>query len=258
MTFSQKLSDASFSEKLLSALDHIEYRRIQTTEDFEDIARLRYKAYKAQQVLPVGAVNMLDEIDFDSHAYVFGIYHYEGLIGTIRVHHVTPDHRVCQSSGVFPEAVHAFLDAGMTLIDPARFAVDPEIMGELPNIPYVTLRPSIMGAIHFGADRVLQHIRPAHAAFYKRIFLADTVVPPAVTEVYGFELTLLASRVKDVRPQLMKRFPIFQSEAYERRLMFADSADPGLPVLTVLPSARMAGRAESPEMTFLRQAGQGR
>jgi hypothetical protein len=146
----------------------------------------------------------------------------------------------------------------MTLIDPARFAVDPEIMGELPNIPYVTLRPSIMGAIHFGADRVLQHIRPAHAAFYKRIFLADTVVPPAVTEVYGFELTLLASRVKDVRPQLMKRFPIFQSEAYERRLMFADSADPGLPVLTVLPSARMAGRAESPEMTFLRQAGQGR
>jgi hypothetical protein len=232
----------SFTGKLLDALDHVEYRRIESHEDYEDIARLRYKAYKMQNVLPVGASSMLDEIDFDSQAYVFGIYFYEELAGTIRVHHVTPDHRICQSRGVFPDAVTQFLDAGMTLIDPARFAVDPAAVGELPLLPYVTLRPSIMGAIHFGTDRVLQHVRPPHAAFYRRVFAAKVVVPPTMAESYGFELTLLASNVRDVRSNVMRRFPIFQSEAYERRLMFENAAQLAVPPLTILPTARLASK----------------
>jgi hypothetical protein len=251
MPIKHAVNEAPFSEKLLASLDHIEYRRIQSAEDFEDIARLRYKAYKAQDVLPVGAVDMLDAIDFDRNAYVFGIHYYEELIATIRVHYVTPDHRVCQSTGVFPDAVHAFLDAGMTLIDPARFAVDPMVVGELPTIPYITLRPSIMAAIHFDADRVLQHVRPPHASFYKRIFLADIVVPPTMAGIYGFELTLLASRVKEVRPQLMRRFPLFRSEAYERRMMFGNESQFDSVPLTVLPTARIAGRPTSQEMAFI-------
>lgn len=252
MSQAQLFSSSDFSDKLLTSLDHIEYRRILSHEDFEDIARLRYRAYKAQNVLPIGAVNMLDDIDFDSQAYVFGIYHYEELVSTVRVHHVTPDHRVCQSTGVFPEAVHGFLDAGMTLIDPARFAVDPQAAAELPFMPLITLRPSIMGAIHFETDRVLQHVRPPHASFYKRVFLADTVVPPTMAGIYGFELTLLASRVKDVRPQLMRRFPVFQSKSYERRLMFANAVGATrTPPLTVLPSARLAARMAAGGATIL-------
>ncbi|MFN7102264.1 MAG: N-acyl amino acid synthase FeeM domain-containing protein [Pseudorhizobium sp.] len=236
----QVLSEGSFSQKLLNVLDRIEYRRIEDQEDFEDIARLRFKAYKARDVLPVSAVNMLDEVDFDPQAYVFGIYYYEELISTLRVHHVTPDHRVCQSSGIFPEAVNAFLDAGMSLIDPARFAADPDVVGELPSISYLTLRPSIMAAIHFDTDRVLQHIRPAHAAFYRRVFRAETVVAPTMTDTYGFELTLLASRPREVRPRLMERFPFFDSKPYERRLMFDRAPPGGMPPLTILPTARSA------------------
>lgn len=236
----QVLSEGSFSQKLLNVLDRIEYRRIENQEDFEAIAQLRYKAYKARGVLPVSAVSMLEEIDFDPQAFVFGVYYYEELISTLRVHYVTPDHRVCQSSGIFPDAVNAFLDAGMTLIDPARFAADPDVVGELPSISYLTLRPSIMAAIYFDADRVLQHIRPAHAAFYRRVFEADTVVPATMTETYGFDLTLLASRPREVRPKLMKRYPFFDSEAYERRMMFDRSPVNGMLPLTVLPTARFA------------------
>lgn len=240
----QILSEGTFSQKLLNVLDHIEYRRIEDQEDFEAIAALRYKAYKARNVLPVSAVSMLEEVDFDPQAYVFGVYYYEELISTLRVHHVTPDHRVCQSSGIFPEAVNAFLDAGMTLIDPARFAADPDVVGELPSISYLTLRPSIMAAIYFDTDRVLQHIRPAHAAFYRRVFNADTIVPPTMTETYGFDLTLLASRPREVRPKLMKRYAFFDSEPYERRLMFDRSPVSGMAPLTILPTARFAQATE--------------
>ncbi len=252
MIINEPISDLPFSERLLATLDHIEYRRIQSHEDFEDIARLRYRAYKARDVLPVSAKSMLDEIDFDSHAYVFGVYYYEELVSTLRIHYVTPDHRVCQSSGIFPEAIDGFLDAGLTLIDPARFAVDAEFANDRATLPYLTVRPTIMAAIHFNADRMLQHIRPQHAAFYKRFFYAQTVVPPTMTKTYGFELTLLASPTLELRARLMRRFPVFQSEAYERRLMFANGAETGMPALTIVPSARIAGRPSSPEMAFLR------
>jgi N-acyl-L-homoserine lactone synthetase len=252
MIINESISDLPFSDRLLATLDHIEYRRIQSNEDFEDIARLRYRAYKARNVLPVSARSMLDEIDFDDHAYVFGVYYYEELVSTLRIHHVTPDHRVSQSSGIFPEAIDGFLDAGLTLIDPARFAVDAEFANDRATLPYLTVRPTIMAAIHFQADRMLQHIRPQHAAFYKRFFYAQTVVPPTMTKTYGFELTLLASPTLELRAKLMRRFPVFQSEAYERRLMFANGAATGTPALTIIPSARLAGRPNSPEMAFLR------
>ncbi|MFJ6325004.1 MULTISPECIES: N-acyl amino acid synthase FeeM domain-containing protein [unclassified Rhizobium] len=236
----------SFAGKLMEVLDHVEYRRIESSEDMEDVARLRYKAYKARSVLPVAAKNLIDDIDFDDHAYIFGVYYYEELVSTVRIHHVTPDHRVCQSTGIFPDEIHAFLDAGMSLIDPARFAVDPDLELELPALPYLTLRPAIVGAIYFDTDRVMQHIRPAHAAFYKRVFYADTVVPPRMTKTYGFELTLLASRSKEIRGKLMKRYPFFDSEPYERRMMFSRSKDNSSPPLTILPTARLAsgGRRE--------------
>ncbi|WP_117195775.1 N-acyl amino acid synthase FeeM domain-containing protein [Rhizobium terrae] len=244
-------ADGNFSSKLLSTLDHVEYRRIESHEDFEDIARLRYRAYKAHNVLPVAAVSMLDDIDFDEQAYVFGLYYYEELVSTLRVHHVTPDHRVSQSSGIFPDAINGFLDAGLTLIDPARFAINAEFANERSALPYLTVRPAIMAAIHFDADRMIQHIRPAHAAFYRRFFYADTVVPPTMAGTYGFDLTLLASRTRELRSKLMRRFPAFQSEAYERRLMFENASHFEIPPLTILPTARLAGRPNSPEMAFV-------
>lgn len=230
----------SFAGKLMEVLDHIEYRRIENSEDMEDVARLRYRAYKARSVLPIAAKNLIDDIDFDEQAYIFGVYYYEELVSTVRVHYVTPDHRVCQSTGIFPQEIHAFLDAGMTLIDPARFAIDPEVEHDMPALPYLTLRPAIVAAVYFDTDRVMQHIRPAHAAFYKRVFYADTVVPPRMADTYGFELTLLASRSKEIRPRLMQRFPFFDSEPYERRMMFSRGSRGGMVPLTILPTARLA------------------
>src|SRR5882762_2801149 len=141
MAYGEILQD-SFASKLMSILDHVEYRRIENNEDMEDVARLRFKAYKARSVLPIAASNLIDDVDFDDHAYVFGVYYYEELVSTIRIHHVTPDHRVSQSGGVFPDEINAFLDAGMTLIDPARFAIDPSVELEMPALPYLTLRPA--------------------------------------------------------------------------------------------------------------------
>lgn len=233
-----------FSRRILDILDHVEYRRIESSEDMEAIERLRYRAYKARQVLPVSAKALIDDIDFDSHAYVFGLYYYEELISTVRIHHVTPDHRVSQSGGIFPGEIEAFLDAGLTLIDAARFAADPDLEEDLPWIPYLTLRPSIVAAAHFHGDRVLQHIRPRHAAFYKRVFYAETVAADRNAEVYGFDLTLMATNVMGVGRKLLTRYPFFISSASEQRMMFSRDPVHSLSSLNVVPTARFVPAGE--------------
>lgn len=234
---------SDFSNKIMDVLDHVEYRRIESTEDMEDVERLRYKAYKAREVLPVSAKSLIDDVDFDSQAYVFGLYYYEELISTIRIHHVTPDHRASQSGSIFPREMEAFLDAGMTLIDPARFAADPEITADLPWVPYLTLRPNIVAAAHFRAHRVMQHVRPTHSAFYKRVFYADTVVASRMTETYGFDLTLMATNVLEVGRKLLTRYPFFISSASEQRMMFSRNPDGALP-LTIVPTARFVPQGD--------------
>ena len=232
------LSTSDFSKKVLEILDNVEYRRVESTEDMEDVERLRYKAYKAHDTLALAPKGLLDDTDFDSHAYVFGLYYYGELVSTIRIHHVTPEHRVSQSAGAFPEAIDALLDAGLSLIDPARFAADPELTADLTWIPYLTLRPSIVAAAHFRAHRVLQFVRPPHAAFYKRVFYADTVVPGQRAKNYGIDMTLMATNVVEVGRKLLTRYPFFISSASEQRMMFARGPENTLPSLTIVPTAR--------------------
>lgn len=231
----------SFSKKLLEVLDHVEYRRVETHEDMEEVARIRYRAYKLANILTLSGAKLIDDVDFDDHAYVFGVYYDERLISTVRIHHVTPDHRVSTTREMYATEIDKFLDAGMTLIDPVRFAADPDIIGEMPALPYLTLRIASMAADYFDADRVLQLVSPQHAPFYRRVFYADTVVPSQKNVgKYNIELTLMATRTRDVRVGLYKRFPFFVSEPYERRMMFQRSPEMGVTPLTVLPTARLA------------------
>jgi len=238
-----EMANNRFSEKLLGLLDKVEYRRVETSEDMEDVARVRYKAYKAGSVMYLAEDShlLIDEVDFDSNAYVFGVYHEERLISTVRLHHVTPDHRVTSSGKVFPDEIKAFLDAGMSLIDPVRLAADPEIWSEMPAIPYLTLRLATMAADYFDADRVLQMVKPAHAAFYRRVFDGDFVASPKSRQgKFIIDLMLMATRCKDVRSSLYARFPFFMSEPYERRMLFARGEEMPFSPLTVRPSARRA------------------
>ncbi|MFB2550292.1 N-acyl amino acid synthase FeeM domain-containing protein [Ensifer soli] len=234
-----------FSERLLEILDHVEYRRVETSEDMEDVARIRFKAYQMADILPLKGSMLIDEVDFDSHAYVFGIYYDERLISTVRVHHVTPEHRVSSSASVFGREIDAFLDAGMSLIDPVRLAADPEVLRDMPAIPYLTLRVATMASEHFDVDRCLSLVKPQHAAFYKRVFDADTIVTPQKNcGSYKIDLTLLAARVRDIRSWLYRRFPFFDSEPYERRLMFGGPKELPFTPLTVRPTARRAHGAQ--------------
>jgi hypothetical protein len=181
----------------------------------------------------------VDDLDFDPQAYVFGVYCEEMLISSLRIHHVTPDHRACPSRKLFPEAVDSFLDAGMTLIDPVRHASDPDLFDDLPPIPYLTLRIATMAIEYFDADRCLSFVPPRHTAFYKRVFGSKQVAGPRYNcPGYGIDFLLLAADCPVELPKVYRRYPFFRSQPFERRMMFATADNFITQPLTVRPTAK--------------------
>ncbi len=66
-----------------------------------------------------------------------------------------------------------------------------------------------------------------------------------MTEIYGLELTLMATNTHTTGDKLLKRYPFFDSGVHERRLMFGrqetrNRFDP----LTILPSARLVANGK--------------
>jgi len=242
---SQSSGASEFTNRLFNVMDRVEYRRIESLEDMEDVSRLRRKAYsKANYQVPADGDMFVDEIDFDPQAYVFGIYCDEQLISTIRIHHVTPNHRVCASRVVYPEVVDSFLDAGMTLIDPVRHASDPDLFDDLPALPYLTLRIATMASDYFSADRCLSLVPIRHVAFYKRVFRSKQVAEPIPNcKGYDVDATLLAADIPVSLPKVYERYPFFRSHPFERRMMFAPPQELGTPPLTILPTARYLAAA---------------
>lgn len=129
------------------------------------------------------------------------------------------------------------LDRGLSLIDPARFAADPAIAGVYSWLPYMTLRPAIATAAFFGADRVLQHVQTPHAAFYRRVFYADSIVDCRYAPIYGCDLALLATDTHRTGAKLLTRFPFFKMTRSERKVMFSKGQGCER-YTTVVPTAR--------------------
>lgn len=229
-------SEKSLNSKIMEVLDGIEYRRIDTLEDIAEAAVIRTSAYTVSNLLTLNGIPLVDEVDFDSHAYVFGVYLGGRLISTVRLHHVTPDHRVTTTFSVFPDHLNAWLDAGKSFIDPVRFAADPEVAKGIPSLPFVTLRLAVLAAVHLGTDYVVQLSTARHAAFYRRIFQGKQVAEPIVGGKFNIPLALQATDVAETIDGLLERFPFFRSTHAERAALF--DRVPGSTTGAVRPTAR--------------------
>jgi len=232
---------SGFSASVMRFLENIEYRRIESADDLEDIARLRYKAFTTVGLARENSASMLiDELDFTPNAHVMGIFFDEQLVSTIRVHHVTGAHREGVAVAQFPDVMHPLLDAGKTFIDPMRFAADPDIMREYPALPYLTLRVATMATVYYDVDYCLSVTKPNHRAFYKRVFQTIELAGPRYIEQYQNILELHGADASELKRTLFTRFPFFDSQPYERKMMFAPREVLGLTPLTILPTARYA------------------
>lgn len=229
------------NDPIFEVMEHIEYRKIITPEDFESISQLRSRAFDAHTIYSHKLKgNATDDSDRWPGVQVFGMYYDGELVSTMRIAHVTPQNRDCQAVRIFPEVLEPLLDQGQTFIDPSRFAVDEEMSRDVPGLALLTLRIAFMATKHFGVNACLGLVTEDHVPFYRRVFRSTVIAGPKLCEGFAVPLVLFASPLRE--QEICTRYPLFYSTAKEREMLFEKPAS-GLPPLTILPTAKYAAEA---------------
>jgi hypothetical protein len=183
---------------------------------------MRYRAYlHGGLISPSESRRIIDCYDDAPNAWIFGIYLDGELCCSLRLHVLTPEWRMSYTTELFGDVLDSRLDRGEIFIDPARFAADPEKAKRFPELPYLALRLAYLACDHFNADTGLAMVRTDHQAFYRRVFLHETITGPRpFPGWHSKKVALMASDFRTLRERVLARFPIMRSSAFERRMLF--------------------------------------
>src|SRR6266436_1125725 len=217
--------------------DRVDYRLIETPEARDSIYLMRYRAYlHGGLILPSESKRVRDRYDDAPNAWTFGIYVDGELCSSLRLHVLTSEWRMSFATELFGDVLHPRLDQGEIFIDPARFVAEPEKARRFPELPYLTLRLAFLACEYFNADTGLALVRAEHQAFYRRVFLHQTIAEPRSFPNALAKVALMASDFRALREKVLARFPIMRSSAFERRMLFERDGAPGLSSLDVTMS----------------------
>jgi hypothetical protein len=201
--------------------DRVDYRRMKTHEEKDQLYMMRYRAYRHGELIPPSeSERYSDRYDNAPDAMTFGIYVDGELCSSIRLHVLTSERRVSFTTELFGDVLHPRLDKGEVFIDPARFVADPEKAHRFPELPYLSLRLAYLACEYFNADTGLALVRPTHQAFYHRVFMHETIAEPRPFPNALAQVALMASDFRALRERVLARFPIMRSSAFERRMLF--------------------------------------
>jgi hypothetical protein len=219
-------------------LDQVDYRLAQTPEEKEEIYNLRYRAYLREGAVKASAdQRVTDQYDDAPNAWTFGVYVQGELYSSVRISVLTPEWRMSCSMEAFGEILHPRLDRGETIIDPTRFVADPDKAKRFPELPYATLRLAYLACEYFNADVGLAIVRPEHQAFYRRVFLHETIAEPRLFPGLLKPVGLMAADFPAMNEKVFGRYPYMRSSAFERRMLFQRSAERREPASNLIVSS---------------------
>jgi hypothetical protein len=213
-----------FAGSLIDIMDRVEYSRVRLDVTDNPVYRLRYEAYRREEFVPFNDAGVVvDDLDDTPNAFAYGVHIDGELVSSIRIHHVTPEHRFGPSMKSCPDVLGPLLDRGQTFIDPSRFTADYEASLAYPALPFLTLRIAVMATDYFRTTSCLALVRREHAAFYRRVFgaveMSDTRDYPGLS----FPVVLFGSNAAINLQQIYRRFPFFRSTEEEQEALFSQS-----------------------------------
>jgi N-acyl-L-homoserine lactone synthetase len=215
-----QVTAVAFADRIAEFLERVDYRVAESSEDRDQIFRLRYEAYVREGTIqPNLNRRVIDAYDSLPNAWTFGVDVDGKLAGSIRIHVSSPEYPDMPALHVFPEFLRPEVEAGKIIVDPTRFVADPGA-GQHLELPYATLRLAHMASEHFKADYVLATVRAEHRSFYKRVFGAREICPPRPYPSLNKPISLMMTDRNSERGRNVSRYPFLHSSAFERRMLF--------------------------------------
>jgi len=235
---------SAFARNIFKLLEQVEYRRCESGEDLEAVYRLRYKCFHSHGLLdPSEEQTLTDAIDQAPNCYIFGVFMDDELVSTVRIHHLTRETPYAPTMSVYGDLLEPRLAAGETFIDPSRLAVDPDVSVLSRVLPHITLRPAVFGNSWFKSTSTISMIREEHSGFYRRFFRSRQMTAPRLYPPFTMPIFFYESRCDWNLQWIYDNFPFFAATALEQRMLFGKPYPGEASPLTILPSAKYAGRA---------------
>ena len=142
------------------------------------------------------------------------------LASSIRVTVASREAPVSPSVDVFSGLLRPEIERGRVIVDPTRFVADPERAGKYPELAYLTVRLGYLACGYFDADLGLATVRAEHRAFYRRVFLQESLCEPRIFPGLLKPVGVMAADFRRTRDQVFERFPFMRSSHFERRMLF--------------------------------------
>jgi N-acyl-L-homoserine lactone synthetase len=202
-------------------LPEIDYRIALSEQELDDVYALRYRSYlRERSIDPNPAERFSDDYDRMDNCWIAGVYADDAIVGSIRIHVLSPQNRKGVAADVFPDIIHPLIDKGKVIVDPTRFVCDVVAKRKYPELAYITLRVPSMASLAFDADYCLATVKESHRAFYEHIFEAKVLSDARPYPGLRHRLCLMQVDIDRVRDQLMQRHQAFRTTVAEWRMFF--------------------------------------
>jgi hypothetical protein len=212
---------SSFSARIARFVEKTSYRRAETIADLDAIRRLRYTAYlKEGAIEPSEKEQLVDEFDDLGKLVNIGLYYDDKLISALRLHILESPTDLSPAMYSFREELTPHLAAGKRIIDSNRFVADFNFSRAFPELPYATLRLSVMASAYYNADFATATVRAEHHAFYKRSFFATPICAPREYPLLSKKIGLMLINYAHDRERIIARGPYNASTPEERMALF--------------------------------------
>ena len=216
--------ESVFLQKAQKTLDMIEYRKITTSKEIEDVQRLRFEAYSRENnVFSDKAFLRSDKFDNEKNAEIFGLYIENRLASSLRLHRVTAETPQTPSAVYFPEFFMTRLARGDCFLEPTRFVASEEFARRFPSLHFMTMRVCFMATVHYGVPFIMCSVRAEHGSYYRRYFGMEAEVVGKTVPTISVPADLYVGDVAEKLPLVEKRLPFMRSTREERMALFEDS-----------------------------------
>ncbi len=210
-----------FADRVARLLTRVEYRKAVTSQELEDIFRLRYNANLRERAIePNPTGRLVDRFDETPNVHNFGIFIDGALTSALRLHVLSQHEPYSPALEAFPDLLRDKVDAGLTIIDGNRFVADYPRARSFPQLPYITLRVGMLAAAHYNAHLITASVRSEHYPFYQREYMAAKLCEPRPYPTLVKPLSLIVIDHARNSDAIISRHPFYESTESEREALF--------------------------------------
>tara|TARA_R100001369_G_C3315893_1_gene168111 strand:+ start:315 stop:1025 length:711 start_codon:yes stop_codon:yes gene_type:complete len=197
------------NQRVLEALKRSRYKVVTDSRELDEIYRLRYNCYRAEQSIPENETGMMtDAFDRTENCIHVAVEVDGEFAASVRLHLVSKLSLTSPTLEVFPEILDD-VARGQTVLDSTRFVINPAARKQLVALHFLVLRIPFLATIFYDIDLALAPVRAEHTAFYRRYLGYEAVMEPRSYPGLEKPIQLLTAKVKEQREAVLERTPVF-------------------------------------------------